>query len=58
MVLRFAHVSGASIDAAEIAALDRRIPQRAVEDGYVTGAEATQELHMPARDTAAAGENC
>jgi integrase len=44
MVLRYAHVSGAHIDAA-MAALDRTIPELAAEDRNGTQTQVTQELH-------------
>jgi site-specific recombinase XerD len=44
MVLRYSHVSGAHIDAA-IAALDRTIPEPAVENQNDASTQVTQELH-------------
>lgn len=44
MVLRYAHVSGAHIDAA-VAALDRTIPEPAGGEENVAGTDVTPELH-------------
>jgi hypothetical protein len=54
MVLRYAHVSGAHIDAA-IAALDRTIPEPAPEKKNEASTDVTQELHPPGPDVATAG---
>jgi hypothetical protein len=44
MVLRYAHVSGAHIDAAT-AALDRTIPEPSAADQNAAETQLTQELH-------------